>query len=110
MKTTIFVFLFFIYFSSASTYKSEVNYDKKLPFWDENLPLGERLDDLMGRLTVDEMVEQMMNGGGDPPLPAPAIERLGIPPYNFDSECLRGISGLNSTAFPMPLNMAASFR
>lgn len=80
------------------------------PFWDHNLPIEERLDDLLKRLTIKEMVDQMANGGGYPDKPAPPIERLGIPPYNFDTECLRGIATMNSTSFPMPIGLAATFR
>ena len=80
------------------------------PFWDHNLPIEERLDDLLKHLTLKEMVDQMANGGGYPDKPAPPIERLGIPPYNFDTECLRGIATMNSTSFPMPIGLAATFR
>ena len=112
MKGTIFLFnIIFLGFSFViqTTSSAKINsYD--FPFWDEKLPLGKRLDDLMGRLTMEEMVSQMENGGGVPEKPAPGIERLGILPYNFDSECLHGIPGLNSTTFPMPINMAATFK
>lgn len=93
-------------FSSASGDAGTENF----PFWDPNLPIEQRLDDLMRRLTLKEMVGQMANGGGDPDIPAPAIERLGIPPFNFDTECLRGVVNMNSTSFPMPIGLAATFR
>jgi len=52
----------------------------------------------------------MAMGGGGTGLPAPAIPRLGISPYQFNTECLRGIVNLDTTAFPQALGLAASFR
>ena len=45
------------------------------PFKNPDLPIDERVDDLVGRLTVGEKAAQMLHE-------APAIERLGIPAYN----------------------------
>ena len=47
-----------------------------LPYLDSSLSFEERVDDLVGRMTLEEKVSQMLNG-------APAIERLGIPEYNW---------------------------
>ncbi|MDR3140494.1 MAG: hypothetical protein LBU37_02010, partial [Tannerellaceae bacterium] len=41
-------------------------------FQNPDLPIDERVDDLVGQLTLDEKILQMINN-------APAIERLGIP-------------------------------
>ena len=46
------------------------------PFNDVTLPWNERVDDLVNRLTLQEMTDQMANGGRL--TAAPAIERLGI--------------------------------
>ena len=83
---------------------------KDFPFRNTSLSWDERLDDLMKRLTLQEMVDQMAYGGGGPGKPCPAIDRLGIPPYNFDTECLRGIAGMKSTTYPQSIGLAASFR
>ena len=80
------------------------------PFRNTSLSWDERLDDLMKRLTLQEMVDQMAYGGGEPGKPCPAIDRLGIPPYNFDTECLRGIVFMKSTSYPQSIGLAASFR
>ena len=57
-----------------------------------------------------EMVLQMAMGGGGTYQPAPAIPRLGISAYQYDTECLHGIQSLDTTAFPQSLGLSASFR
>lgn len=68
-----------------------------------DLPLEVRIDDLIGRLTLDEKISQMLHT-------SPAIDRLGIPAYNWWNECLHGVamSG-RATVFPQAIGMAASF-
>lgn len=74
-----------------------------LPYQNPDLTAEERAADLCSRLTLDEKVKLMMNG-------SPAIERLGIPAFEWWSEALHGIgrNGL-STVFPSCIGMAASF-
>lgn len=80
-----------------------------LPFMNSDLPWNERVDDLVNRLSVQEMTGQMANGGRL--TKAPAIERLGIPPYPWGAECLRGdVQAGSATSFPQALGLAASFR
>lgn len=59
--------------------------------------------ELVAQMTLVEKVSQMRYD-------APAIERLGIPAYNWWNECLHGVgrSG-TATVFPQPIGMAASF-
>lgn len=73
-------------------------------FWNPDLPMEERLDDLVGRLTLEEKVRQMING-------APAIPRLGIPSYDWWNECLHGVArtSYNTTSFPQAIGMAAAW-
>ncbi|MEO1806162.1 MAG: hypothetical protein AAFU33_15200, partial [Bacteroidota bacterium] len=52
-----------------------------LPFQNPDLILEERLEDLLGRMTVEEKASQLR-------FDAPAIERLDIPAYNWWNECL----------------------
>ncbi|XP_077869988.1 uncharacterized protein LOC100375243 [Saccoglossus kowalevskii] len=76
------------------------------PFQNTSLSWEERVDDLVSRLTLDEMVLQMARTS-----PAPPIDRLGIKPYVWNSECLHGVvppDGL-ATAFPQSIGLAASF-
>src|SRR5438477_89727 len=62
-----------------------------------------RAADLVGRMTLEEKVSQMMDR-------APAIERLGIPEYNWWNEGLHGVarSGL-ATVFPQAIGFAATW-
>jgi len=74
-----------------------------LPFQDPDLPLESRVGDLTGRLTLDEKVAQLQNA-------APAIERLGIPAYEWWNEGLHGVAraGL-ATVFPQAIGLAATW-
>src|SRR6476646_10346129 len=66
-------------------------------------PLEQRVEDLLSRMTVDEKVSQMMND-------SPAIDRLGIPAYNWWNECLHGVARAGrATVFPMPIGLAATW-
>ncbi|XP_055862919.1 xylan 1,4-beta-xylosidase-like isoform X1 [Biomphalaria glabrata] len=82
------------------------------PFQNTSLPWNVRVDDLVSRLTLEEIQLQMARGGaGEYGGPAPAIPRLGIGPYNWDTECLRGDveTAENATAFPQAIGLAATF-
>ena len=50
-----------------------------------------RVSDLVQRLSLEEKVKQMSHGGANYNGPAPAIPELGIKPYQWGTECLRGI-------------------
>lgn len=79
------------------------------PFRNTSLSWAERVQDLVGRLTVEEMAEQMSAAGDMTQVPP--IERLGIGPYHWGVECLHGDGEAGqATAFPQALGMAASFR
>jgi beta-glucosidase len=73
------------------------------PFRNPKLSVEKRVDDLIGRLTLEEKVSQMMNS-------TPAIDRLGIPPYDWWNEALHGVAraGL-ATVFPQAIALAATF-
>ena len=55
-----------------------------LPYQDPNLPAVERARDLCARLTLKEKSLIMMNG-------SQAIDRLGVPMYEWWSEGLHGV-------------------
>nr|XP_008119646.1 PREDICTED: probable beta-D-xylosidase 2 [Anolis carolinensis] len=96
---------------SAVLLLASLSQGQDFPFRDPTLPWEERLDDLINRLTLEEMVLQMARGGAGPNGPAPPIERLGIGPFNWNTECLRGDVEAPgwATAFPQALGLAASF-
>ncbi len=76
---------------------------RQYPFQNPDLPVEQRLDDLLSRMTMEEKVAQMV-------YEAPAIPRLGIPAYNWWNECLHGVAraGL-ATVFPQAIGLAATF-
>jgi len=80
---------------------------QNFPFEDPKLPWDQRVNDLVSRLTLDEMVSQKLNAVTDSP---PSVPRLNVPPYRFDSECLHGYVNRNATAFPQSVNLASAFR
>uniref|UniRef100_A0A2C9LMB7 Fibronectin type III-like domain-containing protein n=1 Tax=Biomphalaria glabrata TaxID=6526 RepID=A0A2C9LMB7_BIOGL len=85
---------------------------KNYPFWNTSLTWEQRVDDLVSRLTLEEIQFQLARGGTEEfGSPAPAIPRLGIGPYAWDSECLHGAAREegNATAFPQAIGLAATF-
>ena len=64
--------------------------DNIFPFQNTSLSWDERIDDLVSRLMVDEIIDQLSYGGYGDNGPAPAISRLGIGSYIWYGECLRG--------------------
>lgn len=77
---------------------------QEYPFRNPDLPVRERVLDLLARLTLEEKAAQMQNL-------TPAIERLGIPEYNWWNECLHGVGRSQDkvTVFPQAIAMAATF-
>ena len=80
---------------------------KDFAFRDLSLALEERVEDLVSQMTVDEVIQQSIAEYGKA---TPGIDRLGIRPFFWASECLQIHGFPNSTAFPQPLAIAASFR
>ena len=63
----------------------------------------ERAKELVSKMTLAEKIAQMQHD-------APAIERLGIPAYNWWNEALHGVARSGTaTVFPQAIAMAASF-
>ena len=97
MKTFYYLVIFFTFFSVN-------NIAQTYPFQNPDLPIDQRVNDLVSRLTLEEKVYQMINA-------APAIERLGIPAYNWWNEALHGVarSPYPVTSFPQAIGMAATW-
>ncbi len=75
----------------------------EFPFQNKELSVDERIEDLIGRLTLEEKTVLMVNS-------STGVERLGIPPYDWWNECLHGVGRLGkATVFPQAIGMAATF-
>jgi beta-glucosidase len=76
---------------------------QQLPYQNPKLSASERAKDLVGRLTLEEKAQLMLDE-------SPAIPRLGIKKFFWWSEALHGAANMgNVTVFPEPIGMAASF-
>ncbi|MDF7815803.1 glycoside hydrolase family 3 C-terminal domain-containing protein [Hymenobacter sp. YC55] len=91
-------------FASNHPVATQLGITEQLPFQNPDLPIDQRVNDLVGRLTLPEKVSQMLNA-------SPAIDRLGIPAYNWWNEALHGVArtSLKTTVFPQAIGMAATF-
>lgn len=75
----------------------------KYPFQQIDLPLNDRVQDLISRLTLDEKVSLI-------PQYQAAIERLGVGAYKHGTEAAHGISWLGkATSFPQPSGLACAW-
>lgn len=73
------------------------------PFKDTSLSVESRIDDLLKRLTIEEKANMMLYN-------SKAIERLGIPEYNWWNEALHGVArNGKATVFPQAIGLAATF-
>ncbi|NED96240.1 carbohydrate-binding protein [Phytoactinopolyspora alkaliphila] len=89
--------------------------DAELPFKDPDLPLDERVDDLLSRLTLDEKLS-LLHQSQEP------IPRLGIPYFKAGTEALHGVAWSNdlndnwdqvlatrATVFPQAVGLASTW-
>jgi beta-glucosidase len=77
------------------------SWKESFPYQNPKLTFEDRSEDLLNRLTLQEKTALLCYD-------SPAIERLGIPAYNWWNECLHGVarSGL-ATVFPQAIGMAS---
>ena len=71
-------------------------------YLDTQLSFEERASDLVHRMTLQEKASQLVNQ-------ARAIQRLGVPAYDWWSESLHGVARDGTTEFPEPVGLAATF-
>ena len=73
------------------------------PYLNPSLPLERRVNDLIGRMTLEEKVAQMRDH-------ATPIPRLGVPKYDWWNEGLHGVAFAGyATNFPQVIGMAATW-
>jgi len=73
------------------------------PWLNTSLPVDQRVDALISKMTLEEKVEQMRDH-------APAIARLGVPKYDWWNEGLHGVAFAGTaTVFPQVIGMAATW-
>jgi len=74
-----------------------------VPFRDPSLPVAVRVDDLVSRMTLEEKMGQLVYS-------SPAIDRLGIPAYEWANECLHGVAQAGvATVFPQSIGLGATW-
>ncbi len=101
-------FLWLFLTASSSTAQtapgdSASNESGRPAYLDPSLPLQQRVNDIVSRMTLEEKVSQMQDV-------APAIPRLGIPAYNWWNEGLHGVARAgNATVFPQAIGLAATW-
>ena len=72
-------------------------------YQDPDLSFQERAEDLTDRMTFEEQAEQLR-------YEASAVERLGVPAYNWWNEGLHGVARSGTaTMFPQAIGLAAMF-
>ena len=65
--------------------------------------MNDRIRKLLGEMTLEEKASQLLHE-------SPAIERLGIPKYNWWNEALHGVARAGiATVFPQAIGLAATF-
>src|SRR5690348_12574400 len=86
-----------------SFFDSTISSQSLPAFRNSKLNTGERVTDLLHRLTLEEKISLL--GYNSKP-----VERLGIPAYNWWNEALHGVARAGrATVFPQAIGMAASF-
>jgi beta-glucosidase len=90
-------------FIALSVFVSTFISSAQNPYQNPDLPVDERVSDLISRMTLAEKLSQLGNQ-------ASAISRLGIPAYDYWSEALHGVAraGL-ATSFPQAIALSSTW-
>ncbi|XP_048236779.1 xylan 1,4-beta-xylosidase-like isoform X1 [Haliotis rufescens] len=76
-----------------------------LPYQNTNLGWDARVDDLVRRMTLQEIQVQLASGHGE----SPPIKHLGIKNLSWWTNCGRGDVARNATGYPQFIGLGASF-
>ena len=96
-------FLLLLFLSTHRRLVAQTSSNSSAPYLDPSLPIEQRVNDLVSRMTLEEKASQMQDV-------APAIPRLGIPAYNWWNEGLHGVARAgNATVFPQAIGLAATW-
>ncbi len=76
---------------------------KAQDYLNTDLPVEDRVEALISQMTLEEKAQQMLDR-------APAIDRLGVPEYNWWNEALHGVAraGL-ATSYPQAIGFASTW-
>jgi len=92
-----------LFFASLAMHAQNAEAPANAPYLNPNLPIDQRVDDLISRMTLEEKASQLVNQ-------ARAIPRLQVPAYDWWSEALHGVARAGTaTVFPEPIGLAATF-
>ena len=95
----IYLFLFILLIAGCKQKKESYEFQ----FQNPELSTEVRIDDLISHLTLEEKASLMLYN-------SPAIDRLGIPEYNWWNESLHGVGRAGkATVFPQAIGLAATF-
>ena len=73
------------------------------PYLNPTLPVDQRVEDLVSRMTLEEKASQLVNQ-------ARAIPRLQVPEYDYWSEALHGVAASGvATVFPQAIALSATW-
>jgi beta-glucosidase len=74
------------YVSAQAPDSQRASANENLPLYlNPEVPVDQRVNDLVSRMTLEEKISQMQNN-------APAIPHLGIPAYGWANEALHGVA------------------
>ena len=103
LSRTVIVFCFYVFYGIGLNAAGPAANHSKAPYLNPSLPIAQRVNDLVSRMTLQEKVLQMQHT-------APAIPKLGIPSYDWWNEALHGVARSGyATVFPQAIGMAATW-
>ena len=102
-RSFLFTAVILILVIHAPCLNAQTSPNSSAPYLDPSLPLDQRVNDLVSRMTLQEKASQMQDV-------APAIPRLGVPAYNWWNEGLHGVARAgHATVFPQAIGLAATW-